>query len=52
MRFFKYYEYLLHKIDLKISKDSREYWSSEAASLRANLPKIKIILKKEKNFLP
>ena len=52
INFVRYYDNLYHKIAFKISKDYKEYWKPEKKSLRADLPKIKIISKKKDNFLP
>ena len=51
-KFFRYYENFSHEINFKIFKDHRKYWKIEDPSLRANLPKIKVISKKKENFLP
>jgi len=37
---------------IKIFKNHRDYWTIEDASIRANLPKFKIIPGKKENFLP
>ena len=51
-KFFRYYENLYNEIAFKISKDHKDYWEIEDPSLRANLPKRKVISKKKENFLP
>jgi len=50
--FFLYYDNLYHKIASKLFEGHRKYWRPELASKREKLPKIKIIPKKEENFLP
>ena len=51
-KFVQYYINLHHKIAFKISKDYRDHIKIEDKSLRANLPKTKIIYKKKDNFFP
>ena len=50
--FFLYYDNLYLKIASKLFEGHRKYWRPELASKREKLPKIKIIPKKEENFLP
>ena len=51
-KIFKYYENLYQQIAYKISEDHKQYWKPEDSNSRIDLPKIKIISKKEDDFFP
>ena len=51
-KIFIYYENLYQEIASKISEDHKKYWKPEDPNLRIDLPKIKIISKKNDDFFP
>ena len=51
-KIFEYFDNLYYEINYQIFESHRNYWKTEELSARINLPKIKKIPKKNKNFLP
>ena len=50
--FYHIYNNWHREITIKIFKNHEEYWKVEDPSIRANLPKFKVIPGKKENFLP